>query len=45
MDETRRANAAIVVDLFAAIMSEVEGVGMEDMDTTMDMLRYDFPNV
>ncbi|MBQ3525547.1 MAG: ATP-binding cassette domain-containing protein [Akkermansia sp.] len=45
MDETRRANASIVVDLFAAIMSEVEGVGMEDMDTTMDMLRYDFPNV
>lgn len=44
-DESRRALASIVVDLFASIMARVDGVGMEDMDTTMDMLRYDFPNV
>ncbi len=44
-DESRRAHAAVVVDLFATIMAQVEGIGMEDMDTTMDMLRYDFPNV
>lgn len=44
-DESRRAHAAIVVDLFATIMSRVEGIGLDDMDTTMDMLRCDFPNV
>lgn len=44
-DESRRAHAAIVVDLFATIMSRVDGIGLEDMDTTMDMLRCDFPNV
>lgn len=44
-DESRRAHAAEVVDLFATIMAQVEGLSMDDMDTTMDMLRYDFPNV
>ena len=44
-DETRRSHAVVVVDLFATIMAQVEGIGIEDMDTTMDMLRYDFPNV
>lgn len=44
-DESRRAHATVVIDLFATIMSRVEGIGMDDMDTTMDMLRYDFPNV
>lgn len=44
-DETRRAHAAIVVDLFAAIMSRVDGIGFDDMDTTMEMLHSDFPNV
>ncbi|MBQ8900750.1 MAG: hypothetical protein IJY72_07330, partial [Akkermansia sp.] len=34
-----------MVDLFASIMVRVDGIGIEDMDTTMDMLRYDFPNV
>lgn len=43
--ESRRAHAGIVVDLFASIMCRVDGVGLEDMDTTMDILRYDFPNV
>ena len=43
--ESRRAHAGTVVDLFASIMCRVDGVGMEDMDTTMDILRYDFPNV
>lgn len=44
-DESRRSHAAIVVDLFATIMAQVDGLTMDDMDTTMDMLRYDFPNV
>lgn len=44
-DETRRSYAGVVVDLFASIMARVDGIGIEDMDTTMDMLRYDFPNV
>ena len=44
-DESRRAHAADVVDLFATIMAQVDGLSMDDMDTTMDMLRYDFPNV
>lgn len=43
--ETRRAHAGIITDLFAAIMCRVDGLDMEDMDTTMDILRYDFPNV
>lgn len=44
-DESRRSHAGVVVDLFASIMVRVDGIGIEDMDTTMDMLRYDFPNV
>lgn len=44
-DESRRSHAGIVVDLFAAIMARMEGLNVEDMDKTMDMLRYDFPNV
>lgn len=45
LEESRRSHAGVVVDLFAAIMARVDGIGMDDMDTTMDMLRYDFPNV
>ncbi len=44
-EESRRSHAGVVVDLFAAIMARVDGIGIDDMDTTMDMLRYDFPNV
>ncbi len=44
-DESRRAHAGTIVDLFASIMGQVRGVAMEDMDTAMDILRYDFPNV
>ena len=44
-DESRRSYAGVVVDLFASIMARVDGIGIEDMDTTMDMLRNDFPNV
>ncbi len=44
-DESRRAHAGIIVDLFASIMGQIRGVAMEDMDTAMDILRYDFPNV
>ena len=43
--ESRRDHAGVVVDLFASIMCRVDGLGIEDMDTTMDILRYDFPNV
>ncbi len=44
-DESRRAHAGTIVDLFASIMGQVRGVDMEAMDTAMDILRYDFPNV
>lgn len=44
-EESRRSHAGVVVDLFAAIMARVDGISIDDMDTTMDMLRYDFPNV
>ncbi len=44
-DESRRAHAGTVVDLFASIMGQVKGVAMGDIDTAMDILRYDFPNV
>ncbi len=44
-DESRRAHAGTIVDLFASIMGQVKGIAMEDMDTAMDILRYDFPNV
>ncbi len=44
-DESRRAHAGTVVDLFASIMGQLRGVAMGDMDTAMDILRYDFPNV
>ncbi len=43
-DESRRAHAGTVADLFASIMGQVRAVP-EDMDTAMDILRYDFPNV
>lgn len=44
-DESRRAHAAVVADLLASIMAQVDGLGMDDMDTAMDILRYDFPYV
>ncbi len=44
-DESRRAHAGTVADLFASILGQVSGVDVEDMDTAMDILRYDFPNV
>ncbi len=43
--ESRRTHAGIIADLFASIMCRVDGLGAEDMDTAMDILRYDFPNV
>lgn len=45
-DESRRAHAGIIVDMFAAIMARVNSRHIEkDMDTVMNILRYDFPNV
>ncbi len=44
-DESRRAHAGTIVDLFASILGQVRKVAVEDMDTAMDILRYDFPNV
>lgn len=43
--ESRRAHAGTIVDLFASIMCQVEGLGIDKMETTMDILRRDFPNV
>ena len=43
--ENRRSHAGTVVDLFATIMSRVKGVGLEDMNSTLDIIRYNFPNV
>ena len=45
-DESRRAHAGIIVDMFAAIMARVKGANINvDLDTVMHVLRYDFPNV
>lgn len=44
-DESRRAHAGTIVDLFASIMAQVKGMDIDKMDTTMDLLRHDFPNV
>lgn len=44
-EEDRRTYAGTITDLFASIMNQVHGLDIEDMDTTMDILRYDFPNV
>lgn len=44
-DESRRAHAGIIVDLFAALMWRVDGLGVDKMDMAMDILRHDFPNV
>ncbi len=44
-DESRRAHAGTIVDLFASILGQLKGVDTEDIDTAMDILRYDFPNV
>lgn len=44
-DESRRSHAGIVVNLFAAIMARIDGIPIDDMDSAMDILRYDFPNV
>lgn len=43
--ESRRAHAGTIVDLFASIMSRVQGLGIDKMETTMEILRKDFPNV
>ncbi len=45
-DESRRAHAGIIVDMFAAIMARIQSVNADDdLDTVMNILRYDFPNV
>lgn len=43
--ESRRAHAGTIVDLFASIMVQVESLGIDKMETAMDILRHDFPNV
>lgn len=43
--ESRRAHAGTVADLFATIFTHVSGETMNDMDSAMDILRHDFPNV
>ncbi len=44
-DESRRAHAGIITDLFASIMCQVVDIGIDKLDTAMDLLRHDFPNV
>lgn len=44
-DETRRTHAGTVADLFASIMRQVTGTKADELDTPLDILRYDFPNV
>lgn len=44
-DESRRAHAGIIADLFASIMCQVVDIGVDKLDTAMDILRHDFPNV
>ena len=43
--ESRRAHAGTIVDMFASLMCRVEGLGIDKLETTMDILRKDFPNV
>ena len=44
-DESRRAHAGTIADLFASIMCQVVDIGVDKLDTAMDILRHDFPNV
>ena len=44
-DETRRSHAGIITDLFASIMCQVVDIGVDKLDTAMDILRHDFPKV
>ncbi|MFI3242777.1 MAG: ATP-binding cassette domain-containing protein [Akkermansia sp.] len=43
--EARRAYPGLIVDLFATILRHVKGMAPDDMDSTLDILRYNFPNV
>ncbi len=43
--EARRAYPGLIVDLFATILRQVKGMGHDDMDSTLDILRYNFLNV
>lgn len=43
--ESRRAHAGTIVDLFASIMLQVKGVDVAKMESALDILRHDFPNV
>ncbi len=43
--EARRAYPGLIVDLFATILRQVKGMEHDDMDSTLDILRYNFPNV
>ncbi len=44
-NENRRAYPGLIIDLFATILRHVKGMEHEDMDSTLDILRYNFPNV
>lgn len=44
-DESRRAHAGTIADLFASIMCQVVDIGVDKLDAAMDILRHDFPNV
>lgn len=44
-EESRREHALTIVNLFASIMVQVEGLDIDKLDTAMDILRHEFPNV
>ena len=44
-NESDRAHAGIIADLFASILGRIEDPGADMLYAAMDILRYDFPNV
>ena len=44
-EASRRDHAGRIIDLFATIMGRVDGISIDDTDISLEMLRYDFPNV
>ncbi|MDO4220920.1 MAG: ATP-binding cassette domain-containing protein [Akkermansia sp.] len=44
-NESDRAHAGIIADLFASILGQIENPGADMLYAAMDILRYDFPNV
>ncbi len=43
--ETRHQRAGVVIDLFATVLRQLEHSATQGIDTAIDILRYNFPNV